>query len=97
VIPRDIIASIAAMKSMTLRVPEGDAERISRRAAELGLSVNTYLHTTVMAEVNRDVTRFAAPTREVLEWLETDSEALGILGPLNAKIDRRRPSREAAA
>ncbi|MFF3786253.1 hypothetical protein [Streptomyces sp. NPDC001933] len=86
------------MKSMTLRVPDEDATRISRRAADLGLSVNSYLHRTVMAEVNRDVDRFAAPTSRVLEWLASDTDAVEILGPLSAKIDRRsRPGPEAAA
>lgn len=86
------------MKSMTLRVPDEDASRISRRAADLGLSVNSYLHQTVMAEVNHDVDRFAAPTREVLAWLESDTEANEILGPLSARIDRRpQPDPEAVA
>ncbi|MEU6406184.1 hypothetical protein [Streptomyces sp. NPDC046985] len=86
------------MKSMTLRVPDEDASRISRRAADLGLSVNSYLHQTVMAEVNRDVARFAAPTRGVLEWLEADTQANEILGPLSSRIDRHpQPDPEAAA
>ncbi|MER6116184.1 toxin-antitoxin system HicB family antitoxin [Streptomyces sp. NPDC001743] len=86
------------MKSMTLRVPDEDAARISRRAADLGLSVNAYLHQTVMAEVNHDVDRFAAPTKAVLEWLEADAKAAEILGPLSAKIDRPPGAeREAAA
>ena len=82
---------------MTLRVPVGDAERISRRAAELGLSVNAYLHQTVMADVNQDVARFAAPTREVVDWLNSDNEAADILGRLNSMIDPRGQTNRGAA
>jgi hypothetical protein len=84
-------------KSMTLRVPVGDAERISKRAAELGLSINTYLHQTVMADVNQDVARFAAPTREIVEWLNNDAEAVGVLGRLNSRIDPRCQANRGAA
>ncbi|KRV48346.1 hypothetical protein AQ490_25375 [Wenjunlia vitaminophila] len=84
-------------KSLTLRVPKDDAERISRRAAELGLSVNAYMHQTVMADVNQEVARFAAPTREILDWLGGDPEAADVLDRLNADIDPRPKAQQRGA
>jgi hypothetical protein len=74
-------------KVITLRVPVEDADRIAREAAEYGLSVNAYVHQAVMADVDKDIQRFAAPTRGFLADMNSDPAVSAALDELEAKID----------
>jgi hypothetical protein len=87
-------------KVITLRVPAEDADRISREAADHGLSTNAYIHQTVMADVEKDVQRFAAPTKRLLDALNADPAARAAFDELDAAIDpkpRKAHTDEAAA
>ncbi|MFR9675746.1 toxin-antitoxin system HicB family antitoxin [Streptomyces sp. TR02-1] len=74
-------------KPITLRVPADDADRITREAAEHGLSVNAYVHQTVMADVNKDIARFIAPLRGYAAALNADPSASAAFDELDSRID----------
>lgn len=72
---------------MSVRFPTDDANRIAREAAHHNLSVNAYIHRTVMAEINKEAERFAAPTRRFLDDIQADPEARARFAALDARID----------